>query len=395
MIEVLGWYLASVACAAIGVVPACALFRDAPSRGVFFARPLGLLLAGLCVWLPVSWTPVPYSTGTVVLGVAAVGAAAIAALVGSSSLRAAVRGSWRRLIVAEVVYLAAFVAVAAVRAQVPDARVAEKPMELMLLTAVHGASDMPPPDAWFAGHDVSYYYFGYVMTDLLQPLAGVSPAVGLNLGLASAVAMGVVATIGLVDDILRRMRTVSSWLRTGGVALAVAMVWCSAPAVAALHFIEAQLAAPGGPVERPWWIASFDVLPDAILPYPAFTIALGDLHPYVLGLPLLLAVLGFIAQELTADGPGGGGWRRWRRRPVEFALLSLLFADVAMTNIWDAVTCGVLWLAVGVVRSYARAGAAPPARLDAPTGIAPVALVAIVIAFPMLSGFEAPCPGSP
>ena len=384
------WYLSSVAFSAAGIAPAYVLFRHLPSRGVFFARPLGLLLASLAAWLVASWTPVPWGSGLTLLstGIACVSGAAC--LLRWPQLRGELRSRVGLILASESVYLGVFVAVAAVRSLVPDATSVEKPMELMLLTTVHVARDMPPLDAWFAGHAVSYHYFGFVMVDVMQRLSGVAPSHALNLGFASVIGMGVAATAGLAGDALRAMCVRPAWLRRAGVSAAVIAVWAVIPPIAALHFIHARAGAPATGA-LPWWAeAAANALPDAQVHYPAFVIALGDLHPHVIGLPLLIMALGVFVSEVIAGTPTGSGWRAWAQEPIPLALTAALFAGVAMTNFWDAMTCGVLWLALSVARCYAGQGA--PARLGVVFRIAPAGLVAVAISWPMLAGFDIPPP---
>ena len=113
-----------------------------------------------------------------------------------------------------------------VRAQAPAATATEKPMDLMLLTVVHGATAMPPPDAWLAGFEVAYYHLGHVMVDVSQRLTGIGPAYGFNLGLAAAAAMAATAAAGLAADVvglayLRRRSTV--WIAAG--LAVVGLIW--------------------------------------------------------------------------------------------------------------------------------------------------------------------------
>ena len=226
MYEGLAWYLALALIGGGGLLPATLLFGRLRSRGVCYARPLALLLVAQLVWLASALAAIPYGTGLVV--------AAVALLYAWSGWLGwrdpeRLRTLWRArraLLAGEALFLAVFVVVLFVRAQAPAAINTEKPMDLMLLNAVHHAEELPPPDSWLAGHDVSYYHLGHVMIDVSGRLAGVAPRFGFNLGLAAAAALAAVAIAGLASDAVALgtpRRRATPWIAAGIAVLA--LIW--------------------------------------------------------------------------------------------------------------------------------------------------------------------------
>ena len=373
MAEVMRWYVALLVVGGAGLLPATLLFARLRSRGVLYARPLALLLVAQLAWLTAALTAVPYGTGLVV--------AAVAALYGWSGWiawrePARARLLWSRrgtLLAGEALFLGVFVLVVLVRAQAPAAEATEKPMDLMLLTAVHEARSMPPEDPWLAGFDVAYYHLGHTMVDAGARIAGSRPGVAFNLGLAAAGALAAAAVAGLASDAAalarpRRVRTL--WIAA---ALAVVgLLWLApleglAELAAANGLGGAELwdrlgvtglpgpaaATNGVPDQFWWWWRATRVLPGTISEFPAFSLILGDLHAHVLALPL-----GLVALALALDTFEGGvalTWRRWTAQPGALLLAAALFAGLAMTNAWDVVTYGVIWLAAAVV-AFAAVG---------------------------------------
>ena len=215
-----------------------------------------------------------------------------------------VRGSWRLMLTGEALFITIFAAVALLRAQTPAALAIEKPMELMLLTVIHNARDMPPPDAWLSGRDVSYYHLGYVMVDALQQIASVPPARGLNLGFATTVAMAAVAGTGLVRDMLDDTAARSRLVLGLAMVFGLLNLWLVAPPTAiwigafreppalwwALRFAESG-AAYSNSVAGWWWLDAERSLPGGITQFPGFLLVLGDLRPHLLSLPLFIAAL--------------------------------------------------------------------------------------------------------
>lgn len=98
------------------------------------------------------------------------------------------------------------------------------------------AETMPPPDAWWAGRNINYYYGGHLMTATFAKLTGRPAGVAFNLGLAMIVALTLTSafslTFNLVNavarfarprrapwpEVLRRQR-VPLWTRGMGWAL--------------------------------------------------------------------------------------------------------------------------------------------------------------------------------
>ena len=373
MPEALSWYAALLAVGGAGLVPATLLFGRLRSGGVLYARPLALLLVAQIAWLTAALTAIPYGSGLVV--------AALALLYGWSAWLGwrrpeRLRLVWSRrgtLFAGEALFLGAFLLVLLVRVQAPAAVATEKPMDLLLLTAVHEARSMPPPDPWLAGFDVAYYHLGHAMVDAGGRLAGSGPAVSFNVGLAATGALAAAAVAGLASDAValgRPRRRGTVWVAAGlGV---VGLLWL-APLEGLVELAAANglggegvwgrlgvdglpgpaSASDGVPDEFWWWWRATRIIPGTISEFPAFSLILGDLHAHVLALPL-----GLVAPALALDTLEGGRpltWRRWTDEPGALLLAGALFAGLAMTNAWDVVTYGLIWLAAAAA-TFAAVG---------------------------------------
>ena len=367
MVELLRWYLALLVVGGAGLLPATLLFARLRSRGVLYARPLALLLVAQLAWLAAALTPLPYGSGLVVAAVAALyGWSAWIAWRAPERLRL-LRERRGTLLAGEALLLGVFVLVALVRAQAPAAEATEKPMDLLLLTAVHEARSMPPADPWLAGFEVSYYHLGHTMVDAGGRLAGSSPGVAFNLGLAAAGALAAAAVAGLASDaaaLARPRRRVTLWVAA---ALAVVGLLWLAPLEGLAELAAANglggaglwgrlgVAGLPGPAEAThgvpdqfwWWWRATRVVPGTISEFPAFSLILGDLHAHVLALPLGIVALALAL--VTFEGGVALTWRRWTAQPGALLLAGALFAGLAMTNAWDVVTYGAIWLAATAV----------------------------------------------
>ena len=411
MFEVLAWYLATLAVGVAGVLPSTLLFTRLRSRGVLYARPIAFVLVAQAAWLTAALTAAPYGLGLIAIALGALYAwSAWIVWRDPARLRLLVERKGT-LLAGEALFLAVFVLLAFIRTQAPAAIATEKPMDLMLLNAVHHAADMPPPDAWLAGFDVSYYHLGHVMVDVAEQLTSIGPGYGFNLGLAAAGAMVAATTAGLAIDAVglgRPRRRSTVWIAA---ALAVVGVVWLAPLEGLAELAAANgIAGAGfwgtlgvaglpGPAEAThavpdafwWWWRATRVVPGTISEFPAFSLILGDLHAHVLALPL-----GLVAVALALDTFEGGTaltWRRWTRQPGALVVAGALFAGLAMTNAWDVITYGVIWLAAATWVFASVGWPLPGAIFGAVRYLALPAVAGLVIAWPMLATFEGERPG--
>ena len=233
MMDVLGpilaWWLALSVLGWAAVPLARRLLGGLPDRGLGFARPLGLLLAGYLYWLGGMTGLLPNSTA----GAYAVAAALVA---GGAWLgwrdREVLAELWHQkrglLLGYEALFAGALILWALYRAYQPNIETAggEKYMEMMFINGILSSPRFPPNDAWMAGHSISYYYFGYVMAALMVRLTGVMPTVGftllvpgtLALTLSGAFSLGY-NLVGLGGDATRGWRLAVGglhWLTLGG-----------------------------------------------------------------------------------------------------------------------------------------------------------------------------------
>ncbi|MEI7925698.1 MAG: DUF2298 domain-containing protein [Chloroflexota bacterium] len=324
---------------------------------------------------------------------------------------AAVRARRSTILAGEVLAAVVFALVLLARVQAPDAVGTEKPMDLMMITAVHEARRMPPPDPWLSGHTLSYYYLGHLGADVLGRLSGNDPDVAFNLATATAGALAAVAMAGLAIDVLALGRSGTSAsprtkLVAAGVALGTLLVvtplvglvnlaaanGIGDPAWWAALGVQDVPVAPGALTGVPttfwWWWTNTRVLPQTINEFPAFTLILGDPHAHLLALPIDLVAVALAVG--TFEGGTPLTWRRWTRDPERLALTGVVFAAIVMTNAWDIFIYGGLWGAAGTIAFLRTGWSWLPAVMGVMRwAMAPVG-VAVVLAFGFLESLDAP-----
>ncbi|MQA00889.1 MAG: hypothetical protein GEU80_16475 [Dehalococcoidia bacterium] len=408
MDDALRWYLALMLVGAAGLLPAALLFGRLRSAGVLFARPLALFAIAYVAWTASALGLAPYGTALVIACLLGLFAWSAWIAWRRPALVSALRGRASLLAAGEVLFLALFALVLLARAQAPAAANTEKPMDLLMLTAVHQAGQMPPPDPWLAGHDISYYHLGHVAVDVVGQLSDNPPPIAFNLGVATAGGLAGAAAFAVAGDLLALggvRRRAGAWV-AGGLAVA-SLLWLAtlegAVDLAASNGLGGEglwgrLGVEGlpGPVETThavpdqfwWWWRATRVIPDTISEFPAFSLLLGDLHAHLLALPLGLVTLGLAVAAFQGGEPLT--WRRWFTDPARLVLAGGLFATLGMTNSWDVLTFGGVW-GLAAVASFLRVGWSPlPALIGAVRYLAPPAGVALLLGAPFLSTLDRP-----
>lgn len=288
-----------------------------PDRGYLFARVMGLCLAGYVMWL---------TAGAGWLRFGRVEAAAL--LIGSAAVLWGVwwwRGgprrwplpSWQVMLSRELVFLGCLVAWAFVRSLAPEVNTLEKPMDFGFINSCLNSPTMPPPDMWWSGGTINYYYFGHYLTAWLLKLWGTDPGAGYNLMVASLFALAFgqvyslssgVAALGerLAPGVCRLAGLASALLFTmggsvhtfvfGAIGRTLYLLGWHHPSVKSYRFSDPTRYIGHNPPTDDRCITEF----------PAYSFIVADLHAHVLAIPLALTFLALLLALLL------GLWARDR-----------------------------------------------------------------------------------
>jgi YYY domain-containing protein len=369
------------------------LFHALPGRGLAFAKALGLLLAGYTLWLGASFGLLRNDLGGAIIALLAVLGISLwlarAGLQrddeGQRPLLADLRAHWRYWLGVELLFLIALAGWAAFRAYNPDIAGTEKPMEIAFINGAFNSSLFPPQDPWLAGYGISYYYFGYVMLNMLARLSGVATTVVFNLGLAAIFAFAVTEPFALAYALVRGDAKqpgsrLAGWIYGLLAGLFVALMGNLEVLLEALHAkgllpqtalnlfdIKDLASAPVTGSFNPnaggwWWWRASRVIHDYNLPhtssqevideFPQFSFILGDMHPHVLAIPfafLLMALALTLIFELkhrpqdAREKEEPGGWQSaWNEVRSAFGLngwglplAGIMVGAMGFLNTWD------------------------------------------------------------
>lgn len=399
MLNFLLWYITISLLGWLVFPLAYHLFSRLTDRGYALSRTLGLLLVGYLFWLLASLGWLYNNRGGILLVVGLVAAVSLFRLRGKGREI----GRWLRdnrgtVLATELVFLAAFLLMAFIRAANPEIVATEKPMELAFINAIQRSPRFPPMDPWLSGYAISYYYFGYILVGMLTSLLGTAPGVGFNLGVSLVFALGAVGAYGLVVNLLAGMQPAIRRVSAAFYGLLgpvfVFLVSNLGGLLEVLHArglfwsqnAEGQWVSPfwswlgisnlNEPPAQPfgwlpgrylWWWQSSRVLSDMkidgefieiIDEFPFFSFLLSDLHPHVLAIPFAFLAMGLALNVLLGGGSGVTRIARWKvdLRPDMLLLGMLALGGMAFLNIWDFPIYTALFAGAYVLRRVSSRG---------------------------------------
>lgn len=190
---------------------------------------------------------------------------------------------------------------------------------------------MPPPDPWFAGLPINYYYFGHFEAAFLTVFSGLDSAVTYNLMLATIFALIMTGAFSVIYNFVGGGKGGFS----GGI-LGALLLNFGGNLHTLWHFVTHQ--------QKPYWY------PDAtrfieytIHEFPAYSHVVADLHGHLLNLPTMIFLLVLLVAYLKQSTNKGEHDRRRYIFPCAFGFLLGL---ASMANTWDVPIYG---LVVGLV----------------------------------------------
>lgn len=408
--DVLAFWVVAMLAGAGGLPIAMVVLRRLPDAGSGLSFAMGLVIASYGYFILRVLSVLPPGRGGFVLAFALLGLLAAAVAGRDRWLPVTWRRAWPGAVMAASVFTFAYFGYVAFRSYNADIGGTEQPMDLMYLNAALVSPEYPPHDPWLAGERASYYYFGYIHSAVLTGASGVPSSTGYNLSLAYTFA-ATAAGAGSLAFALARWVTGSrgrGWA-FGAAAAAIGLLlfvgslsavfeWAAAHGHTNRTLFEtlgvewAIPCEPGQtencysgqlsprtdrwyPSEYWFWWRGTRIIPGTITEFPFFSFLLGDLHPHVMSLPLV--VLSLAVTAALWRGRGVLDWRRHRREPFFAIILALVVGGLAFQNAWDVITFTALLGLAAWARNLRRLPL--PAATAATAGyLGPVVAVALI-----------------
>jgi len=259
-----------------------------PDRGYSVSKLVGLVILTFLVWMISSLHVMPF--GYISIWISLLLLAALSLYLGRKNLRIA---DWPRkqMIISESIFTVAFIAFLLIMRGNPDIYFSgahDAFSNYAFIESILRGGYFPPPDPWFAGESIPYYYGGHVLVAVLTKLTGVPPAIAFNIAGAMFLALAVCASYGLGYSITKRK------LYGFVTVLFVCIVgYTSGAFQLAAYVFDHQVLGfhPTGAANIIDWMLSFDfgsapwLVEGSIIYYPYYSFIMGDLHSYFMSVP--------------------------------------------------------------------------------------------------------------
>ncbi|MDH5507258.1 MAG: DUF2298 domain-containing protein [Anaerolineae bacterium] len=399
MIPLVPWYFVVTLIGLLSFPISYRVFSALPGRGYALARTLGLLLWGYIFWLLSSLGFLANTIGGLFFALVTLAALSLWAwsTTKPGEITAWFKANLAMVFTVELLFLAAFIFMAWIRAMNPNITFTEKPMELAFISASMRAPSMPPHDPWLSGYAISYYYFGYVLVAMLANLTGVSAGVAFNLGVSLVFALTAVGSYGIVYALLVAFRPKMRLRNTLFSMFGPFFILLTSNVEGYLEYLHARgffwikdeagvytsnfwkwldikdlvlpptLPYTPGSARYLWWWRASRVIQDydyngglreVINEFPVFSFVLSDLHPHVLVMPFAFLGLALALNLLLGGFQGKTSIYKYNfnLEPLTFAAAPLVFGGLAFLNIWEIPLYVGLFAAAYLVTQAQRYG---------------------------------------
>lgn len=385
MFNFLIWLL-TIEVIGLATFPLCFfLFPKLKDRGYCVSKIFGLIILGYLSWILSTLSIVPSVQITLLLLLILM---AVVSSVYSWSCRYELVRFLRQerftILMSELTFLVVLVIWTIYRSYDPSINHTEQPMDFAFLNASIRNFLGQPEDPWFRGESISYYYFGYWIVGVLSELTAIPSKISYNLAMALIPALTSAGIFGLVYAMVRSETKLPIYAALAAITSSILIIFAAnlegvlefmrinqMGSVGFWHWLgvtgldgpSVQAAESWRPTDHWWWwkatrvISTFDVntqLDYTIHEFPLFSFMLGDMHPHVISLPLVVlftvACWNFFQTPINS-------WTKFELRPsFELLTLSLILACSSFTNMWDLPVLAAILLGTSAVKSYMSKG---------------------------------------
>ncbi|GER89597.1 hypothetical protein KDW_37590 [Dictyobacter vulcani] len=346
------------------------VFRNIPDRGWAWSKALAIFVLAFCVWWPLMVIQaLPFSRffilAVVLLLVLLNG---IGFLRTRQTISHMLRSNGLYIIATEAVFLLMMLLLGWLRSFKPDIYSFEMFMDGGFLASIMRTEHFPPPDMWYAGYAINYYYYAHYIVALLAKFLGQIPSVAFNTGISMLYGLTAVSLFGVTNNLIawsrqvrRRQQALESNVEVhekpiyatknallAGIpfgALTVALGLVLGNQASTLQWFHDRSLNTNYD-----WFNPTRIIPRTINEFPAFSFLLSDFHAHVLSLAFTIMGIGMALNLLLEhEGQGifvfGRGWRL----PLTLGTTALLLGGLFVMNGWDLPTyMGLALVCIGL-----------------------------------------------
>lgn len=255
------------------------------------------------------------------------------------------------LIFQEVFFFSGLLFWSYVRSHQPDIEGLEKFMDYGFINSIIRTKFLPPPDMWFAGNNINYYWFGHLWAALTTKLSGIAPGLTYNLLLGTILGFILTGVFSLVTSLFKFLG--NEKLAKLGIAAGI---------------ISAILVVFAGNFHAPFYVLKNGAknywYPDAtrfigynpdtedktIHEFPQYSFVVSDLHAHVLDIQFVILFLALLANYVLVKKEKP---TNFKEELLQLAPLGFMLGVMFSTSSWDfAVYSMVTGITIGFFNLY-------------------------------------------
>lgn len=335
LIEILKWLLVVEIIGFLALPFSAYLFNRLPDRGYSVSKIMGLLFMTYFSWI------LTYSGFTYGLKVIIIALFLLMAISFIFYREYGICIEKRTVLRNELFFVPVFFIFLIIRSYSPDSywEIGEKFMDMAFINSILVSLSFPPPDPWFSGETMNYYYLGYVLTADLVKLTGTSLNAGFNIASAVYFALSASAAFGIGMALFKKARfafiTFVFVLFSGNLAGSLQLL--------VIFFFPAYYEKFNVPdADLFTRISTFDqwpgakIIPGTITEFPYHQYIIGDLHPNLVSISFQLLLLAALLSII----------RSGEIKTVQGVMLGLMAGFFFPLNTWEYPTYVVIIIAV-------------------------------------------------
>ena len=270
------------------------LFSSWFDEGYFFSKAVGIALVSWIVYVLGTLKIAPFTNVTTLISLGAL-------FLLSFRFHGKASKKNRLILFEEFFFFFALLFWTWVKAHEPSIRGLEKFMDFGFMQSILNSRYFPPPDMWYAGDPVNYYYFGHLVTSVLTKLSGQSLAYTFNLMLATIFAFCFTMSFSIGKQLTGKI-----W---GGLLTAF-LVTFAGNMQTIYAFTKGYLGDNVAPfwnlgwtiegLNTYWYANATRFIPFTIHEFPSYSFVVSDVHGHVLSIPFTLLAIALLIQKGNA-----------------------------------------------------------------------------------------------
>lgn len=413
---ILTWWSLIMFLGLTGIPLSFLIFRKFTDIGYGFSKTLTILLVSYAVFLFSTVKILPFTKLSLIFVILCYLSVNVFIYVkNKTAIDISVRKNIRVMLLSDLLFFFGLFFWSYVRAHAPDINGLEKFMDFGFINSTLQTKFLPPPDMWYAGEAINYYWFGHYVTALLTKISGIPSGVTYNLMLATILGLSLSSSFSLVSTLINNFsgKKIRRLAIMGGIISAILLNFAG-------NFHAPYFILKNG-VNRYWYPDATrfigynpDVNDKTIHEFPMYSYVVSDLHAHLLNLPFVLLFLALLYTHISSRKKWGlnsksenlnfkvfenlhlSNWSLFRNNKLKIInlknltllVLGLVLGCMFMTNAWDFANYLLVAGFVFLIYNLKKIGLRAEVLYKTAFPLIVIIVTAVIIGIPFILNFE-------